>query len=141
VRPATGGDFALVLPEVSTGAMQLFLDHFASSVADDAHAILVRDRAGWHGSRSLAVPPNITLAPLPPYAPEHLGQCPKSSRADLAVPARALSLAPPARGLRRHRHRLLRGMERPHPGPPPLPLRVPLDRKGQFIGSGLLKNG
>ena len=53
-----------------TGAMRLFLDHFASSVADDAHAILVLDRAGRHGSRSLAVPPNVTLAPLPPYAPE-----------------------------------------------------------------------
>jgi putative transposase len=70
VRPATGGDFALVLPEVSTGAMRPFLDHFASGVADDAHAILVLGRAGWHGSRGLAAPPNITLAPLPPYAPE-----------------------------------------------------------------------
>ena len=70
VRPATGGDFALVLPEVSTTAMQTFLDHFAARLAEDAHAVLVLDRAGWHGSRSLVVPPGITLAPLPPYAPE-----------------------------------------------------------------------
>jgi hypothetical protein len=70
VRPATGGDFALVLPEVSTGAMQTFLDHFAATLAEDAHAVLVLDRAGWHGSRSLVVPPGITLAPLPSYAPE-----------------------------------------------------------------------
>jgi transposase len=70
VRPATGADFALVLPEVSTAAMQSFLDHFAATLAGDAHAVLVLDRAGRHGSRSLVVPPNVTLAPLPSYAPE-----------------------------------------------------------------------
>jgi hypothetical protein len=70
VRPATGDDFALVLPEVSTGAMQVFLDRFANTLSEEAHAVLVLDRAGWHSARSLAVPPNVTLAPLPPYAPE-----------------------------------------------------------------------
>lgn len=70
VRPATGGDFAPVLPEVSTGAVQTFLDHLAATLAGDAHAALVLDRAGWHGSSSLVVPPGITLAPLPPHAPE-----------------------------------------------------------------------
>jgi DDE superfamily endonuclease len=138
VRPATGGDFALVLPEASTGTMQVFLDHFADALDEDAHAVLVLDRAGWHGSRRLAVPPGITLAPLPAYAPEHLGQCPKSGRADLAVPARALPRAPPARRPRRHRRRPLRGVERAHARPPPLPLHIPLDRKGQFIGSAVL---
>jgi hypothetical protein len=70
VRPATGGDFALVLPEASTGTMQVFLDQFAGALDEEAHAVLVLDRAGWHGSRRLAVPPSITLAPLPAYAPE-----------------------------------------------------------------------
>jgi transposase len=32
--------------------------------------VLVLDQAGWHGSRSLVVPPNVGLVPLPPYAPE-----------------------------------------------------------------------
>jgi hypothetical protein len=50
--------------------MQTFLDHFAATLAEDAHAVLVLDRAGWHGSRSLVVPPSSTLAPLPSYAPE-----------------------------------------------------------------------
>lgn len=70
VRPATGDGFALVLPEVSTGAMQAFLDRFAADLAADAHAVLVVDRAGWHGSRALSVPSNVSLVPLPPYAPE-----------------------------------------------------------------------
>src|SRR3712207_9594056 len=45
-------------------------DRFAAALAADAHAVLVLDRAGWHGSRRLAVPPNVSLVPLPPYAPE-----------------------------------------------------------------------
>ena len=70
VRPATGDGFALVLPEVSTAAMQAFLDRFAATLAEGVHAVLVLDRAGWHGSRSLVVPPDVALVPLPPYAPE-----------------------------------------------------------------------
>ena len=70
VRPATGEGFALVLPEVSSAAMQVFLDHFAATISPDAHVALVLDGAGWHGSRDLAVPPNISPISLPPYAPE-----------------------------------------------------------------------
>jgi len=39
-------------------------------VALGAHAIPVLDGAGWQGSKALEVPDNITLLPLPPYAPE-----------------------------------------------------------------------
>jgi transposase len=31
---------------------------------------LVLDGAGYHGSKALRVPSNITLVPLPPYSPE-----------------------------------------------------------------------
>ena len=50
--------------------MQLFLDKFAATIAEDEHVAMVLDRAGWHGAKALAVPANITLVPLPPYAPE-----------------------------------------------------------------------
>ncbi|MDU7521865.1 MAG: IS630 family transposase [Roseomonas mucosa] len=70
LRPATGEGFALVLPVVSTTAMGVFLAHFAATLAPDVHAVLVLDQAGWHGSRQLRVPGNVTLVPLPPYAPE-----------------------------------------------------------------------
>ncbi len=33
-------------------------------------AILALDGAGWHGSKALELPDNITLLTLPPYAPE-----------------------------------------------------------------------
>ena len=70
VEPATGAEVALVLPEVSTAAMNLFLTEFAAGLPGDAHAALVRDGAGWHGSRGLVVPASVTLVPLPPYSPE-----------------------------------------------------------------------
>ena len=137
VRPATGDGFALVLPEVSTSATQVFLDRFAASLATDAHAVLVLDQAGWHGSRALHVPPNITCVPLPPYAPEPSGQCPEAGGARLAPPARTLPLPPHARRLQRRRRRLLRGVERAHAGTSPLPMRLPLDHEGRFIGSAV----
>lgn len=70
VRPATGDGFALVLPEVSTAAMSTFLERFAATIRPDTHAVLVPDRAGWHGSRHLVVPKTASLVPLPAYAPE-----------------------------------------------------------------------
>jgi len=70
VEPATGAEVALVLPEVSTAAMNLFLAEFAAGLPGDVHAALVLDGAGWHGSRGLVVPANVTLVPLPPYSPE-----------------------------------------------------------------------
>jgi transposase len=42
----------------------------ADTEAKGAHAILVLDGAGWHGSKALKVPENIILLLLPPYAPE-----------------------------------------------------------------------
>lgn len=70
VRPATGQSCALVLPAVSTAAMQVFLDQFSQGLAADEHAVLVMDQAGWHVAHALAVPANVTLALLPPYSPE-----------------------------------------------------------------------
>lgn len=70
VQPATGQDFAIVAPHVSTAAMSVFLERFGATLDHDEHAVLVLDRAGWHIARHLRVPANITLVYLPPYAPE-----------------------------------------------------------------------
>lgn len=50
--------------------MNLHLAEIAAAVAPGAHAVLLLDQAGWHLSDRVAVPPNITLAPLPPKCPE-----------------------------------------------------------------------
>jgi transposase len=59
-----------VLPRCTTEAMSLHLTEIAQAVAPGAHAVLLLDQAGWHVSRKLKVPPNITLVPLPAKAPE-----------------------------------------------------------------------
>ena len=50
--------------------MTLHLKEIAQAVAPDAHALVLVDRAGWHQSKRLVVPANITLVPLPSKAPE-----------------------------------------------------------------------
>ena len=70
VCPERGAGVALALPEVSTGAMTLFLAELARVVPAGTHAVLVLDRAGWHVSGDLVVPANLTLVHLPPYSPE-----------------------------------------------------------------------
>jgi hypothetical protein len=61
---------AVVLPQVNIGAMEAHLAEIGRCVSPGAHAVLVLDRAGWHASPRLRVPGNISLVPLPPYAPE-----------------------------------------------------------------------
>ncbi|HEX6015838.1 MAG TPA: IS630 family transposase [Geminicoccaceae bacterium] len=73
-RPGTDQAFALALPEATTASMGLFLERFAQELEPGVHAALILDRAGWHVSRRLAVPDNITLVPLPPYSPELVEQ-------------------------------------------------------------------
>lgn len=70
VCPARAVAAGLVLPRANTAAMNLHLAEIARSVAPGAHAILVLDGAGWHAAKDLEVPGNVTLLPLPPYAPE-----------------------------------------------------------------------
>ena len=69
VRPDTGDDVTLVMPSVNAKVMDLFLAHFADTLDQDAHAVMMCDGAGWHDERALTVPDNVTLALLPPYSP------------------------------------------------------------------------
>ena len=50
--------------------MNLHLKEIAQAVAPKAHALVLVDQAGWHQSKRLIVPANITLVPLPAKAPE-----------------------------------------------------------------------
>jgi transposase len=70
VNPQTGESCALVLPWANTEMMQLHLDALSTQLGPDRHAVLILDNAGWHGSKRLHVPENLTLLPLPAYCPE-----------------------------------------------------------------------
>lgn len=70
ICPARATGAALVMPYANTGAMSAHLAEISRHVSPGAHAILVFDGAGWHSSKELVVPANITLLTLPPYSPE-----------------------------------------------------------------------
>jgi len=70
VCPARGTAAGLVLPVVNTAAMSAHLAEIARNVAPGAHALLILDGAGWHGSATLVLPENISLLTLPPCSPE-----------------------------------------------------------------------
>lgn len=70
VCPARKLGAGLVMPYANTEAMNKHLEEIAKAVSPGAHAALLLDRAGWHGSQELIVPENITLLPFPPYSPE-----------------------------------------------------------------------
>ena len=71
ICPARGVGAAIIMPGVNIEAMNEHLAESSTQVAASAHCLLVCDGAGWHqkGER-LLIPDNITLMPLPSYAPE-----------------------------------------------------------------------
>jgi transposase len=68
--PATGEAAGIIMPYLDTDAINAFLGEFSRQLAPDVHAVLIWDNAGFHTSRSLEVPGNVTLIRLPPYSPE-----------------------------------------------------------------------
>jgi transposase len=70
ICPARGEGEALVLPRCNSEGMNKHLEIISKAVKLDAHAVLIIDGAGWHRSKELKIPDNITLMHLPPYSPE-----------------------------------------------------------------------
>ena len=70
ICPAEGKGAGLVMPHCDTHAMTAHLAEISAAVAPGAHAVVILDQAGWHMSKALVVPDNITLLPLPPRSPE-----------------------------------------------------------------------
>jgi len=70
ICPKRGAGAAVVMPSANTQAMQHHLDEIARNLAPKAHAVLVLDQAGWHTTKKLRLPENLSLLPLPPKSPE-----------------------------------------------------------------------
>jgi len=68
--PATGAAAGLVMPHLDTPTINVFLEQFSAGLAEDVHAVLIWDGAGFHTSGELVVPSNVSLIRLPPYSPE-----------------------------------------------------------------------
>ncbi len=71
ICPERGVGAAIIMPVMNSDSMSEHLKEISTQVSSGAHAVLVCDGAGWHQTGGkLIVPDNITLLPLPPYAPE-----------------------------------------------------------------------
>ena len=70
VAPASGRRHGCRLPEANTEVMNLYLANFSKHLSGKEQALMVLDRAGWHRSKGLVIPANVTLLLLPPYSPE-----------------------------------------------------------------------
>ena len=69
VSPHDGTLDSLILPEVDTQAMSIFLAEVAARHPQDI-ILMVLDGAGWHKAKGLEIPENIRLISLPPYSPQ-----------------------------------------------------------------------
>jgi transposase len=69
-EPKTGHSVALLAPCVNTGTFTIFLEMLSKELGPREHAVMIMDQAGWHKSRKVQVPDNITILFLPPYSPE-----------------------------------------------------------------------
>jgi transposase len=70
VCAATGAVSALIMPELNTAVVNLFLEQFSRELPAGVHAVLIWDGAGFHTGAELVVPSNVSLIQLPPYSPE-----------------------------------------------------------------------
>jgi hypothetical protein len=70
ICPDHGKGAGLVLPFCNTETMSLHLAEISLAVAPGAHGVVLMDRAGWHTTGKLDVPPNISIIALPAKCPE-----------------------------------------------------------------------
>ncbi|QDV33458.1 transposase [Tautonia plasticadhaerens] len=68
--PGSGQAVGLVMPRLDVPTINRFLRELSGRLAPGVHAVLIRDRAGFHTGEAVDVPPNVTIIELPPYAPE-----------------------------------------------------------------------
>jgi len=70
VCAASGAAVGLVMPELNTAVVNLFLEEFSRRLAPGVHGVLLWDNAGYHVGGGLVVPENVSLIGLLPYSPE-----------------------------------------------------------------------
>lgn len=59
----------MISPNVNTVCFNIYLEELGKFLGE-RKAIIVMDGAGWHKSKALVIPSNITITFLPPYSPE-----------------------------------------------------------------------
>ena len=70
VCPQTGQSIGLLSPYMDVEVMNVYLEQFSRELTAGVHALLLWDQAGFHTSRRLKIPANVSLVCLPAYSPE-----------------------------------------------------------------------
>ncbi len=70
VCPETGHAEGLLSPRLNVQVINIFLEQFSQTIPPHEHAVMIWDGAGFHTSKQVRVPPNVSLVQLPPYSPE-----------------------------------------------------------------------
>lgn len=70
VNPETGDHRGFIANCCTTAVMNIHLTDLSESVSNDSHIVLICDQAGWHHSKNLVIPNNISFCFLPAYSPE-----------------------------------------------------------------------
>ena len=65
-----GRSLGMLSTHVGIDSMNDFLEEFGKQLKPGEHALLLMDKAPYHTSAKLKVPPNVTLIELPPCSPE-----------------------------------------------------------------------
>ena len=68
--PETGDAVGHVCDKANAREMNRHLRDVGRELPDGKHAVMVLDGAGWHKSKDLEIPSNVSLLHLPPYSPE-----------------------------------------------------------------------
>ena len=68
--PETGHAVGHVCDKANAEEMNRHLRDLGTELPEGKHAVMVLDGAGWHRSKELQIPPNVSLLRLPPYSPE-----------------------------------------------------------------------
>ena len=66
----SGAASALIMPELNTAVVNLFLEQSSRGLPAGVHAVLIWDGAGLHTGGESVVPGDVSLIRLPPYSPE-----------------------------------------------------------------------
>ena len=69
VSPVDGRFDSLILPQVNSACMRVFLDEIAARYPNE-NVVMVLDGAGWHKSKEIKLAENVRTLFLPPYSPE-----------------------------------------------------------------------
>jgi len=70
VCPQTGQSVGLLAPTIHAEMINSFFGQFAQEIPPDVHVVMVWDQAGFHISKGVRIPENVTIVSLPAYSPE-----------------------------------------------------------------------